>query len=160
MANAVAKTFSHTYAGQEANEIFLRPAFVSPVLQSYARVIPNIANKRNLYLAEELRKITRKYTGCGFTPVGSLALTDKVLEVTKVRINLEQCFDEFISTYWEEFLTKGTQNPDLTDVEFFKSLIQERVKTGLTNDVFRIVNFAKSGAASADWDMFNGLWEL
>ena len=102
MANFITQSISSTYAGQEFTEILFAPQEGSSDL-SGIRVIPNIKVKANMYLNSTLTKIVRKYSTCGFAATGGVTnVSDRTLEVSKLKVNLEECGDAFYGTIFDD----------------------------------------------------------
>ena len=159
MANFITQSISSTYSGQEFTEILFAPQEGSSDLAGI-RVIPNIKVKANMYLNSSLTKIVRKYTTCGFSATGGVtSVSDRTLEVSKLKINLEECGDAFYGTIFEEFYGSGTAIDDLTDT-VVGEVARKRVAEAIADDNGRMAWFSASSAASADYDQFDGFVQL
>jgi hypothetical protein len=159
MANFITQSISSTYSGQEFTEILFAPQEGSSDLAGI-RVIPNIKVKANMYLNSSLTKIVRKYTTCGFSATGGVtSVSDRTLEVSRLKINLEECGDAFYGTIFEEFYGSGTAIDDLTDT-VVGEVARKRVAEAIADDNGRMAWFAASTAASADYDQFDGFVQL
>jgi len=159
MANFITQSISSTYSGQEFTEILFAPQEGSSDLAGI-RVIPNIKVKANMYLNSSLTKIVRKYTTCGFSATGGVtSVSDRTLEVSRLKINLEECGDAFYGTIFEEFYGSGTAIDDLTDT-VVGEVARKRVAEAIADDNGRLAWFAASTAASADYDQFDGFVQL
>jgi len=159
MANFITQSISSTYAGQEFTEILFAPQEGSSDL-SGIRVIPNIKVKANMYLNSSLTKIVRKYSTCGFSATGGVTnVSDRTLEVAKLKVNLEECGDAFYGTIFEEFYGSGTDIDDLTDT-VVGEVARKRVAEAIMDDNGRMAWFAASTAASSDYNQFDGFVQL
>lgn len=159
MANFITQSISSTYSGQEFTEILFAPQEGSSDLAGI-RVIPNIKVKANMYLNSSLTKIVRKYTTCGFAATGGVtSVSDRTLEVSKLKVNLEECGDAFYGTIFEEFYGSGTAIDDLTDT-VVGEVARKRVAEAIADDNGRMAWFAASTAASADYNQFDGFVQL
>jgi len=159
MANFITQSISSTYAGQEFTEILFAPQEGSSDLAGI-RVIPNIKVKANMYLNSSLTKIVRKYSTCGFSATGGVTnVSDRTLEVSKLKVNLEECGDAFYGTIFEEFYGSGTSIDDLTDT-VVGEVARKRVAEAIADDNGRMAWFAASTAASADYNQFDGFVQL
>ena len=159
MANFITQSISSTYSGQEFTEILFAPQEGSSDLAGI-RVIPNIKVKANMYLNSSLTKIVRKYTTCGFAATGGVTnVSDRTLEVSKLKVNLEECGDAFYGTIFEEFYGSGTAIDDLTDT-VVGEVARKRVAEAIADDNGRMAWFAASTAAAADYAQFDGFVQL
>ena len=159
MANFITQSISSTYSGQEFTEILFAPQEGSSDLAGI-RVIPNIKVKANMYLNSSLTKIVRKYTTCGFSATGGVTnVSDRTLEVSKLKVNLEECGDAFYGTIFEEFYGSGTSIDDLTDT-VVGEVARKRVAEAIADDNGRMAWFAASTAANADYSQFDGFVQL
>ena len=91
-----------SFRGTEANNIFLEPVFFDDDLRSQFRVLGNVANKKKMVFVAALENIVRKYSGCGFTPVGKTDIYERTIDVEKMKVDLEMCWDEFEDTVFVE----------------------------------------------------------
>jgi len=103
-----------SFRGTEANNIFLEPVFFDDDLRGQFRVLGNVANKKKMVFVQDLENIVRKYSGCGFNPVGSVDIYQRTIDVEKMKVDLEMCWDEFEDTVFEELLKTGTRLPDVS----------------------------------------------
>ena len=159
MANFITQSISSTYSGQEFTEILFAPQEGSSDLAGI-RVIPNIKVKANMYLNSSLTKIVRKYSTCGFSATGGVtSVSDRTLEVSKLKVNLEECGDAFYGTIFEEFYGSGTAIDDLTDT-VVGEVARKRVAEAIADDNGRMAWFAASTAASSDYNQFDGFVQL
>lgn len=151
--------FEVNFTGESANRIFLDPVFMDDDMLGQYRLMTNVVSKRRMGFVEKLEKIVRKYSGCGFTPVGNLRVYDRTVEVEKMKIDLEMCMDEFQDTVFEETLRTGTRISDLTGTLMANILIQ-RVQEGLKLDIDRIYHFGNTASADPNYEQMDGLWTV
>lgn len=151
------KSRSVSYVGTEANQLFFDPIFLPNGSFTNFRVIPNVVSKKKLQYIKKLEKIVQKNTGCGFTPVGKFGMYDRTIEVDEIKVNIEQCIDEFKDTVLEEKLKKGTLRDDLVGTEI-GNLILESVRTGITLDYHRLFWFGDKGSLDPTYNITDGIW--
>ncbi|MFZ9848612.1 MAG: hypothetical protein ACO3EE_10730 [Flavobacteriales bacterium] len=161
MANLIATSFSHTYAGVEyLSQLFYKPQEGRDNVFANYKVMPNVKTKINLYLPGTLAKVVRAYTTCGFSATGgTTTITDRVLDVNKVKVNLEECVDAVFDTVFEEAMKAGVQITDLSGT-IIETIARTKVVEAIKSDVGRIAWFGKVGASSADYSMADGWVEL
>ena len=85
MANVALDNIAATYSGANFNELFLEPIFRDSDLMQF-RVIPNVKFKMNLYTADALSCIVKKYTTCGGAESGDFNVNDKVITAGRMRV--------------------------------------------------------------------------
>lgn len=147
------------WCGQQANEVFIKPAFLVPELQSEMDVLISIKSKRQMVLDTNLRDIVRASEGCGRTTTGDVVdLTDKFLEVCDAKINLEQCAKNLRDTFMEEWLKSGNEIFDVSGTEV-GAYIEKKVAEGLARDVYTIAWFGDTDSANATLATCDGLWK-
>lgn len=149
--------FDHTYSGQEFNEILLKPVLASPDIIGDFRVMDGITSKRNLTMASKMAKLIKLSAGCSFTAKGEVTFSDRIIEVEEIDLQNSFCRDALADTFLEELLKKGSNSYDLSNTEVLNAVMAQ-LGVGLVNDIRRVFWFAKSGAGSADYDMFDGFW--
>ena len=79
-----------SFRGTEANNIFLEPVFFDDDLRGQFRILGNVANKKKMVFVQQLENIVRKYSGCGFNPVGSVSIYDRTIDVEKMKVDLDR----------------------------------------------------------------------
>lgn len=159
MATGLNVDINHTYEGQELSEILLKPVFASPEIMKDFRVIDGITSKANLYLASKMAKLIKKSEGCTRNEKGEIEFSDRVVEVEELDVQNGFCKDVLSGTFLEESLKKGSNAYDLTGTDVLNAVMAQ-MAVGLVNDVRRVFWFAKDGASSGDYDMFDGFWAL
>ena len=159
MANSVTTSFTHTYNGQEfLTELFYKPQEGGQDVFGIYKVM-QVVDKTNLYIPGNLSKILRKYTTCGFSQQGSLAISDRTISVTKVKSNLEECEDAFDGTIFEEAIKRGVDIDDLEGT-IVEDILRTSLLKGLESDIPRICWFSTAAASSSDYDQFDGWVKL
>ncbi len=151
--------FQVNFTGDEANELFLEPVFFDDDITGQFRVMPNVVTKKKMAFVQALENIVRKYSGCGFAPVGAVNIYDRFIEVEKARVDLEICWDEFEDTVFEELLNTGVRLPDLTGT-LLQQIITRRIQEAIRLDVQRLAYFGNSASNDPNYDLFNGLWTV
>lgn len=161
MANFITDSFSHTYAGEEfISELFYKPQEGSQAVAEIYRVMPNIKVKRNLYLPGTLQNIVKKYSSCGFSAAGgTMTITDKVLDVEKLKVNLELCVNEFDDTFIEEQMKTGVDINDMTGT-VIEEITLRKVAEGIKEDIGRVAWFGSDASGSTNYDWFDGWIQL
>lgn len=148
-----------TYRGDEADQIFLTPVFFDEDLMASYRVMSNVTTRRKMQFAEKLEKIVRRYTGCGFTPIGGLNVYDRFVEVEKMKVNLEICMDDFLDTVMEELLQTGTRITDLRGT-LIESILIQRIQQAIRLDIDRIFHWGNKASTNPDYEQLDGVWTV
>jgi hypothetical protein len=159
MATTELGQFAVSYRGDLANEILLEPVFFDSELRSSFQVMPNVTNRRKMQFVEKLENVVRKYTGCGFTPIGNMSVYDREIEVQRMKIDMKICWDEFKDTVFEELLNQGTRLPDLTGTQI-ESILIGRIQQALRLDLERLAFFGNTKSNDPNYDSVNGLWTV
>jgi hypothetical protein len=147
------------FVGTEANKLFLEPIFFDADTLNEFRVMGNVVNKKKIGFIRPLENIIRKYTGCGFNPVGSLSIYEREIEVNKMRIDLELCWDEFEDTVFEELLRTGTNIADVRDTQI-GDILMNRARQGVKMDLSRLLYFGNKASADPNYDTIDGFWTV
>ena len=114
-----------------------------------------VRDKTNLYIPDNLSKILKKYSTCGWTPSGAMTISDRIIETEKVKVNIEQCEDAFDDSIFAESLKQGVNIDDLRDTVIL-DILRRRFMDAVRTDIPRIQWFAKAGAGNTDYDHFDG----
>ncbi len=136
--------------------VFFDPIFEPDGSFQNYRVIPNVVSKKKLLFVQKLEKIVQKHTGCGFTPVGKFGIYDREIEVDNIKVNIEQCVDEFADTILEEKLKKGNLREDLTGTEIGNMMLSS-VQMGIALDYHRLFWFGDKASLDPAYNVTNGI---
>lgn len=148
-----------SFRGTEANNIFLEPVFFDDDLRGQFRVLGNVANKKKMVFVQQLENIVRKYSGCGFNPVGSVDIYQRTIDVEKMKVDLEMCWDEFEDTVFEELLKTGTRLPDVSGT-FIENILLTRTQQAIRNDITRLSYFGDQSSNNPNFDSLDGFWTV
>ena len=161
MANVALDNISATYSGANFNELFLEPIFRDSDIMQF-RVIPNVKHKMNLYTADALSCIVKKYTTCGGAESGDFNVNDKVITAGRMRVAVSQCQDEFFGSYLEESFKNGVNVFNLEGTQLMDTVLAN-VRNGIGQDVTRLAwwgDTAEAGASASCYDSTDGWWKL
>jgi len=147
------------FTGIEANTLFFEPIYQDPDVRADFRIISNVTSKRKLAFVQELEKVVRQYSGCGFTPAGNAKIYERTLQVDKVKVNLEWCWEEFKDTVYEEALNKGISLPDISGTLIF-DILQTLAQSAIKKDNTRLAFFGDRASLNPDYDSTDGLWTV
>jgi len=159
MASVEISQLDVSFRGTEANNIFLEPVFFDDNLRGQFRVLGNVANKKKMVFVQQLENIVRKYSGCGFNPVGSVDIYQRTIDVEKMKVDLEMCWDEFEDTVFEELLKTGTRLPDISGT-LIENILLTRVQQAIRNDITRLSYFGDQSSNNPNFDSLDGFWTV
>jgi hypothetical protein len=159
MASVEISQLDVSFRGTEANNIFLEPVFFDDDLRGQFRVLGNVANKKKMVFVQQLENIVRKYSGCGFNPVGSVDIYQRTIDVEKMKVDLEMCWDEFEDTVFEELLKTGTRLPDISGT-LIENILLTRVQQAIRNDITRLSYFGDQSSNNPNFDSLDGFWTV
>lgn len=151
-------TFSHDYNGQELLELYTNIWYQGDHSNLFT-FRPMISSKANLYISDVgLKKIMKRYSGCGISPSGTLEISDRVLEVFDIEATVEQCQDIFDGTAWDETLPVGVRRNDPSGTELGNYLEGQYV-SGLVHDWCRVDWFGDRDDADTDYNQYSGFFK-
>jgi hypothetical protein len=159
MASVEISQLDVSFRGTEANNIFLEPVFFDDDLRGQFRVLGNVANKKKMVFVQQLENIVRKYSGCGFNPVGAVDIYQRTIDVEKMKVDLEMCWDEFEDTVFEELLKTGTRLPDISGT-LIETILLTRVQQAIRNDITRLSYFGDQSSNNPNFDSLDGFWTV
>jgi hypothetical protein len=158
MGNVATSGISATYSGANFSELFLEPIFRDSDIFQF-RVIPNVKHVMNLYTADALSCIVKKYTGCGDEESGSFEVTDKVITAGRLRVAVSECQDAFFGTYIEESFKNGINVFDLSGTALMDTILAN-VRQSIGNDVTKMAWFGDTTETSGCYSATDGWWKL
>ena len=160
MGNVATSSISATYSGANFSELFLEPIFRDSDIFQF-RVIPNVKHVMNLYTADALSCIVKKYTGCGDEESGTFAVNDKTITAGRLRVAVSECQDAFFGTYIEESFKNGVNVFDLTGTALMDTILAN-VRQSIGNDITKMAWFGDTGYVGSNADCYNatdGWWK-
>lgn len=157
MAEVSMKDVRVNLEGNKADTLFFTPSFTETDLRSICRVIPNVVNKKNVGFVGNMDKIVRANGGCGFTPIGNLSMYEREVEVFKMKFDVEECWEKFVDTIYEDLMAKGLQYVDLTPTIFTQILV-DRIKDAVKRDNIRLAFFGNKASLDGAYNSVNGFW--
>ena len=131
---ATTATINSTYAGEVAGEI-IGKAFkeADTISKGLITVLPNIAVKQTI------RKIDygngRQDYSCGFTPAGSVSLTEVVLEPKKIKNEAELCKEDFRNVWDSASMGFSAHNDNMPKDEEDALLVEILADTAVATGV-------------------------
>jgi hypothetical protein len=160
-SNVLLTDFDYVYPGQLATNVLIKPALEHPDALQLFRVLTGIRSKRVLHLVNQLGKTVKGAQLCGNTrvPTGEgVSITNRTLEVDKLELYLEQCYDVFENTVMEELLKTGVEEADLSGT-VIQGIINELIATNLKSEFFRLFSFGDKDSGINDYyNSVDGLW--
>lgn len=91
---------SLNYCGKEAQEIFSKQVYNLDMGTYGITFMDNVKGKQKIYTGE-VGDVWQAYT-CPFSAKGSATLAEAFIEPKRIKVNLENCYDEFDNTYLVE----------------------------------------------------------
>lgn len=166
-------TTSVTWEGKQNMDYFIKPMFIglSPFETQGVRVIPNIQSKQKLNYFGAASKILKAYAK-GFSAASGVTLTQRDIEVFRMKAEAADDASAFYQTVFEQGLNKADWN-DLGATQL-KQIIIEIYRDAVKRDVFRQFWLNQtnketlssttygnySGTEDADYSAFDGIWKL
>jgi hypothetical protein len=161
MASVLGENFDYTYNGNLLTEVFFKPSVGTPQLDSIFRILPGSKYKIQAPLGPVLSKIVKAGTDCTRTAAGSVNLTNQTIELSPLKMFVEECAEEFETATGnilaEEWLKSGVDVNDISGTQL-EATINTMLEDALRRDVFRIVSFGDTSDADNDFNQLEGLW--
>ncbi len=152
-------TIVSSWSTEHVAEVFLKPVFTAEnIVDTYA-VDPTVNRSKTITLANELSRIIQKKENCEFSPLGQIALTEKVITTAPCAVNLEQCASEFYETVFKRNLKRGSDIYDLSGT-VLEDVMVERVTTAIANDIFELCWFGDTTHTDTFFKTFDGWFNL
>lgn len=133
-----------SYCGQQANEVLIKPTFLTGQMEAYFDVMLSIKSRKQLALDDNLEDIIQASSGCGRDVTGEvITLTEKFIDVCDAKINLDQCVKGLRDSFMEEWARNGNAEFDITGTRI-ADYILEKVQAGMRTDLWRLVWFGNT----------------
>lgn len=92
-----------SYCGKEANEIFSKDIFDLGLANIGITLKDGVKGKQKIYTGE-IGEAWQEYS-CDWTPKGLASLAEAYIEPVEIKVNQEQCLDEF----WDVWMVENTR---------------------------------------------------
>lgn len=92
-----------TYCGEEAGRIFSEDVFALDLRGYGISYMDGLKGKRKIYNGA-ISDVWQAYT-CPFTPEGDVVLGEDWIEPEAIKVNLQECYDQF----WDTYLVEQTE---------------------------------------------------
>lgn len=172
-----------TFHGREAQEFILEPAYARPEISAIMTVHEGIKGAMRVAYAGQLRKITRRDTGCDTTPSGKqIPTSEAIWNPQPVEMWVAQCYADLANTFLAWGLAVGYKRPQLDagvvtitdanggnprEVNLWTEFVLTQMQNAGADDFLRIVFFGKMdittgqlgpNAAVEDYNQVNGFF--
>lgn len=148
-----------SYCGQQADEVLIKPAFLTPQMESYFDIMLTVKSRKQMALDSNLEDIIQESIGCGRDVTGeAIALTEKFIDVCDAKINLDQCAKGLRDSFMEEWARSGNAEFDITGTQI-ASYILEKVQAGMKVDLWRLIWFGDSTLNDQVLGICDGFWK-
>lgn len=152
---------SYTYPGNLPTELYRKPSILTPALSEMFSIRPGIRTDEYLVLVGQLEKLLKASTGCNPTYSTSGSFSDRKISVGKFEANLSWCKSDFIATASAltndpSFVADGLDGYDVTAK--VRSVWMDEMIDAIRRDIWRISLFGNDTAASADYNVIEGLF--
>jgi len=164
MANLI--THSLSYSKESLTEYILKPLFIQSDIRDIITVRTDIQGSEKLDFISTLSKITKAYAqGSSFTSSTGVVVTQKTLNVVKMKAEVKQAGNAFFGWVKEHALMKGVNWDDITGT-VFEEIVSEVFMAGLKADLQRQVFFGdqlketsvSDATLDADYKEYDGFW--
>lgn len=106
-----------SYCAQRQPEWFTKAMFSGKIVDGgYVRIITNIKTKTKMNKLDITGNLWKKASvDCGWDPETTFKLSERELDVTTYKIQLEDCIERFEGTFLEQQMRAGANNTDIPD---------------------------------------------
>ncbi len=136
-----------SWCGQQANEVLIKPTFLTPEITSMMQVMINIKSRKQLALDSILEDVLQDGTD----------LSEKFIELCDVKINLDQCAKNLRDSFMEEWLQSGNAINDITGTKV-EDYILDKVQNAARIDLFKVIWFGDTNSADTTLSVCTGHW--
>jgi len=156
MPNFITTTL--TYVKEDVNNYFLQPIFIGDNGLSRFFVRTNVKSSYKVQKFGKASKLTKAFQS-GFQGSTGTTVTQRDIVVARAKAEASQEADEFFNTVVGEWLARGNDKDQLEDAENLKEIIAEIMMKGVMRDLTRQIWLNDTGSASADYDMYDGIFK-
>lgn len=158
------KDFEWNLDPQRANRLFLKPIFTtSNPLTSIFSVMRRVKVEAIMYYLGHPSKIIQRNDDCEFTPKGSMGMTQRKINVYRLKVEMQQCNDEFFDTCLEYALGDeldifDPENP--AHMKALKNAMLMHVQMAKINDLFKLAFFGDRTLVDDFYNTTDGVYKF
>ena len=140
----MALSTTSNFAGKAAG-FYISAALKEAKSLEYLTLMENIKFKSNIQKMDETVSLVQD-AACNYTPAGTLALTEKVLEPKNLMINTDLCKAELLDS-WEALQMRAGAGapPPASFTDYVISYLGEIIANGVENNIWMGTGVAASG---------------
>lgn len=161
--NATSYSYSpgYTFPGNLPTELFYAPTIGTPALNEMFSIRQGIRTDEYLILVNSMEKILAATQGCEPTYTTAGTLSDRKISVGTFASYLKWCKEDFISTASvlsndPKFVADGLDGYDATAA--VRKFWIDSMVDAMRRDIWRIALFGNDAAASANYNVIDGLF--
>lgn len=128
--------------GRKAASFLLQPVFVPESPLASFRVMRNVTYKEKMYTLNKPGFILQANTGCGWNASGSMTLEPKDIHVGRMKVNIEQCTEEFLGSVLEDTVLGSELDIEKLDSrpdgQKILSGIRKHISDAITDNIYRL----------------------
>jgi len=151
-------THALTYEREDVERFFLQPLFLAPSVLNIFDVMFDIKSSQKLDKFSSVEKIS-KAEAAGFNGSGGSVLTQRLIAVNRVEAEVAQSGREFFNSVKGELLKLGSQKDNI-DGTLLMEIVAEIFFKGVQRDFNRQIWFNDTALASADYDIYDGIFKI
>lgn len=158
-------THSLSYSKESLTEFILKPLFIQNDIRDIISIRTDIQGSEKLDFISTLSKITKAYArGTSFTSSTGVTVTQKTLNVVKMKAQVDQAGSTFFGWVKEHALKKGYEWDDISGTifeEIVAEVFMRALKADLQRQVFlgdTLKEIGVTGVADTDYKEYDGFW--
>jgi hypothetical protein len=172
-----------TFSGRQAEEFILEPAYNRVDISAIMTIHTGIKAKMTVNYAGQMRKVTKKNTGCGSGPSGAkIPVSQATWDPQELEMWVAQCYKDLTQTFLAWGLAAGYNRADLSqavvtitdeqgntkEVNLWTEFTLSKMQEAAADDFLRIVWFSdlavtqgqlSSTADVSDYNQANGFFK-
>jgi len=159
MATIIKPSQTIALSAKETNTLFYEPIFMEMYQSDIFKIMLNVKNTAKFGFIRPLERILQAKTGCGFTPIGSMSVYDREVQVYPFKINVELCVDVFKDTILDNLMNRGLRMNDLTGTVLLQITL-DVLKSAAVKDIYNLVWFGNRASTDTAMNFVDGLWSV
>ena len=143
--------------GQGAEEFILKPFYEDPSITQLGMDVKVVKKIMKLYFNTQLDDITYKKESCGWNYSGGAAITPKTVQQIELAAAIEQCYQEFLDTYFADGLPAGAARGELSPE--IQDLLLQLFNDAFKRDVLRFLFLGDTALVSSKYNAMDGVYK-
>jgi hypothetical protein len=142
---------------QETVHLVLEPVVVAMLETGFYNIMPNVEGQATIAYLRDMEEIIRSNVGCGFNPVGTTQIYNRVINTKPVKAEMSICTKDLNNTIYRNQVSGNNYAFDNPNAPIIQETINSFNIT-IETDIYKLFWFGNEASTNPFYSQVNGLW--